>query len=362
MPNIARSIIRDSLRVKEDEPVIIQAGAHTVDLATQVALEAFKVGADPAILFENDDFFYGQFKHLTEAQLRKTSAHCLGIADYVKSYVYIGGVENPEPMRRVPKAKWAAMFAGEDAHHRKNLEKKQKSVGVALGAVTRARAKTYGFNYAKWKKMVEDAITVDYNEMRRRGAVLAELFRRPAKIRITADNGTDLRFQLAGEARRTHVDDGVLSDEDIAMGNTNTSIPAGAAFIAPVEDSARGTIVSDVAIPSVGTLIEGLAWTFENGRVVDFRAKKNLASAQINFAEGSGDKDRLGVFGLGLNKKVMPAYLTPYYARGTVSVGIGDNQDYGGANTSSYGFFAFQGHATVTIDGKPIVEEGRLVA
>lgn len=362
MPNIARSIIRDSLQTKPDEPIMIQAGSHTLDLAAQVAIEALKAGADPAILVENDDVFYSQFKFLTEEQLRKTSAHCLGIADYVRSYVWIGGVENPEPMRRVPPSKWAAMFEGEDAHHRKNLEKKQKQVGVALGAVTRARAKTYGYNYAAWKKMIESAISVDYNEMGRRGKVLAELFRRPAQMRIQADNGTDLRFRLAGESRPTHVDDGVLSDEDLAIGNTTTSLPAGGAFIAPVEDSARGTFVGDLKIPSVGTLIEGLSWTFDGGRVVDFNAKRNLKSAEINYAEAAGEKDRFGSFGIGLNKKIVPGYLNSYYARGAVSIGIGDNADLGGSNTSSYGFNAFHGHATVTVDGKPIVEQGVLVA
>ena len=362
MANLARTVIRDSLRAKADEAIIIQAGAHTVDLATQVALEAFKVGADPAILYESDETFFGQFKLLTEDQLRKTSAHCLGIADYVQSYVWMGGVENPAPMRRVPKSKWAAMFEGEEAHYRKNLEKKQKQVNVALGAVTRARAKTYGFNFAKWRRMVEEAIATDYRAIRRTGQVLSGLLQREAEVRVRADNGTDLRFRLAGETRVPFLDDGIIGDEDLAIGNTTTSLPAGAVYVAPIEDSAQGTIVSDVRIPQVGTLIEGLAWTFRDGRVVDFTAKRNLASAQLNYVEGTGAKDMFGAFGLGLNKKVVPGYLDTFYARGTVSIGIGDNRSFGGANTSSYGFNAFNSHATVTIDGKPIVEEGRLVA
>lgn len=341
---------------------MIQAGRHTVDLATQVALEAFKVGADPAILYEDDDYFYGQFKHLTEDQLRKTSAHCLGIADYAQSYVWIGGVEDPAPMRRVPKNKWAAMFQGEEAHYRKNLEKKQKQVSLALGAVTRARARTYGFNFAKWKRMVEEAIATDYPSMRRTAGVLSGLFQRAAEIRVRADNGTDLRFRLAGEARAPFVDDGIIGDEDLAVGNTTTALPAGGIFIAPIEESANGTVVSDVGIPQVGTMIEGLAWTFRDGRVVDFTAKRNVQNAQLNYAEGTGARDVFGSFGIGLNRKIVPGYLDSYYARGTVSIGIGDNQSLRGANTSSYGFNAYNCHASVTIDGKPIVEEGRLVA
>ena len=362
MPNVARSIIRESLQAKPNEPIMIQAGTHTVDLATQVALEAYKVGADPAILLETDEVFYGQFKHLNEEQLRQTSAHCLGIADYVRSYVWIGGVEDPAPMRRVPQSKWAAMFEGEEAHHRKNLEKKQKQVGVALGAVTRARAKTYGFNFANWKRMTEDAISVNYSSMRRSGEVLSAMLRRAAEVRIKADNGTDLKFRLAGEVRPPFMDDGVLSDADLAIGNTTTSLPAGGIFAAPLEESANGTFVADVRVPQVGTLIEGIAWTFRDGKVVDFSAKRNLKSAQLNYATASGAKDRFGSFGIGLNGKILPGYLNSYYARGAVTVGIGDNRDLGGANESSYGFSGFHAHATVTVDGKPVVEDGRLVA
>jgi len=361
MPSVARSIVRDSLRAKPDEAIIIQAGAHTLDLANEVALEAFKVGADPAILVETDEVFYGQFKHLTEEQLRKTSAHCLGIADYVHSYVWLGGVMDPSGMKRVPPSKWAALFEGEEAHYRKNLEKKQKSVGVALAQVTKARAKTYGFNYAAWKKALEQAITVDYGEMTKIGTILSGLLRQPAEVRVTADNGTDLSFRLAGEARRPYVDDGVISDEDIAAGNTNTSLPAGAVRIAPVEDSAKGTFVSDVKIPQIGLLIEGLSWTFDQGRVVDFTAKRNLRGAQVNYAQATGAKDMFGWFGLGINKKLKPGYLTSGYTRGSVTIGIGDNRTYEGRNESTYGFEGYLGTATVTLDGKPIVESGRLV-
>lgn len=362
MPNIARSIIRESLRAQPNEPIMIQTARHTVDLATQVALEAYKAGADPAIMLESDDVFYGQFKHLTEEQLRQTSAHCLGIADYVRSYVWLGGVEDPAPMRRVAKSKWAALFEGEEAHHRKNLEKKQKQVGVGLGLATRARAKAYGFNYAAWKRMMEAAIAVNYTSMRRTGEVLSTMLRRPAAVRITADNGTDLGFRLAGGTRPPHLDDGVLSDDDLAIGNTTTSLPAGGIFVAPLEDSANGRFVSDVPVPQVGTLVEGLSWTFKDGRAVDFTAKKNLNNAQLNFETATGPKDRIGSFGIGLNSKIVPGYLDSFYAQGAVTIGIGDNRDLGGSNESSYGFSAFQGHATVTIDGKPVVEEGRLVA
>jgi len=361
MVNLARSIVRDSLRARPDEAIMISAAPHTLELAEQVAIEAYKVGADPAILIDTDDVFYSQFKHLTEEQLRKTSAHCLGIADYVQSYVWLGGVQDPGPMKRVPQPKWAAMFEGEEAHHKKSLEKKHKSVGVGLGMVTRPRAKAYGFNYAAWKRMMEQAIAVNYDEMRRTGEAVAMVLRTPAEVHVTADNGTDLTFRLAGEARKAYVDDGVIGDEDIAAGNPNTSLPAGAVYIAPLEDSANGTFISDVRIPQVGTLIEGLSWTFRNGKVVDFTAKRNVKSAQLNYAEATGAKDMFAWIAVGLNRKVVPGYTNSTYARGTLSVGIGDNRDLDGKNESSYGFNGFLSKPVVVVGEKVLVDRGRLL-
>ena len=360
MPNLARTVVRDSLRAQEYEPMIITAAPHTLELAEQIALEAYKVGADPAIFLDTDAVFYGQFKWLTEEQLRKTSAHCLGLLDYVKSYVWLGGTEDPAPMRRVPQPRWAAMFQGEDAHYRKSQQKKPKSVGLALALVTRPRAKAYGFNFNAWKKMTESAIAVNYAEMRRRGDAVASLLGRPGEVRVTAENGTDLTFRLAGELRKPQFDDGVIDDADVAAGDVETGLPAGTASVAPVEDSANGTFVSDVKIPQVGTLIEGLSWTFASGRVVDFSAKRNVKSAQLNWPEGTGAKDMLGSFSIGLNRKALPGFLISHLARGTVTLGIGDNQSLGGKNESSYGFAGFLSQGTVEVDGRAIVRDGRL--
>jgi len=361
LSNVARSIIRESLRAKENEAIVIQATPHTLDLANDVGLEAYKVGADPAIVLETDELFYGQFRYLTPDQLRTTSKHCLGFEDYTDSFVWLGYVTDPNGMRKVPEEKMAANSAGEAGHYRKSVEKKRKNVGVALGFVTRPRAKAYGFNYTTWKKMIEASITVDYKEMARTADRVAQLLRRPAEVRMTADNGTDLRFRLAGESRKAFIDDGVISDEDVAAGNVFTNLPAGAVRCAPLEGSAEGTFVADVKIPSLGTVVDALSWTFHQGRVVDFSAKRNVRFAQSGYADATGAKDMFGTLGIGLNKKVAPGYLTSSYARGTLSLGIGDNKPFDGANESSYGFEAYQSHATVVLDGKPIVEEGRLL-
>jgi leucyl aminopeptidase (aminopeptidase T) len=109
----------------------------------------------------------------------------------------------------------------------------------------------------------------------------------------------------------------------------------------------------------MGKLIEGLAWTFEHGRVTDFTAKKNLALAQTSWAAGTGAKDMFGGLALGLNPKAKPGYLYNNIVAGGATILIGDNRSLDGANKSSYGFFAFHSSANVEIAGKLVIEDGR---
>ena len=359
--NLAKSIVRDSLRPKEYEVVTISTYPHTIDLAEQVALECQKAGADPITLLETDEMFYGQFKNYSLENLRKTSAHCLGLAEYTRSYIWLGGPKDPGPMAKVPKDRWEASNEGEQAHYEKTLVTKPKSVGVSLGQVTRERAARYGFNYATWMRTTEAAIAVNYRQMESFGKTVAGLLSGPVPVHLTADNGTDLTFRLAGGARKAHVNDGVISDEDLAADNREVSLPAGDVSVAPVENSANGTFVSDVRIPQMGKLIEGLAWTFRNGRVTDFTAKKNLSFAQTSWEMGTGAKDMFGTFGLGLNKKAKSGFLNNNIVAGTVTVGIGDNRSLDGANKSSYLFYGFHSSATVELAGKTVVRDGAWV-
>lgn len=359
---LARSIVRNSLRPKEFEPVVISTYPHTIELAEQITLECQKLGADPLMVLDTDVAFYAQFKNYSDDNLRRCSAHCTGLLEYVRSYVWLGGPRDPGPMARTPKEKFGAMYQGEQAHYEKGLVKKPKNVAVALGQITRERARVYGLNYAKWKAMVEAAIAVDFRRLEAAGKRAAALLGAEAEVRITAENGTDLRFRLAGGSRRPEVDDGVISDEDLAADVTDVALPAGEVWVAPVEESAQGTFVSDVGIPQVGRLIEGLSWTFRDGHAVEIAARRNLAASQAGWETATGARDMFGTFGIGLNPRAKAGYLLNAVAAGAVNVGIGENRELGGKNEASYGFASTLASPTVEIGGKMVIDRGTWVA
>src|SRR5256712_4024942 len=172
--------------------------------------------------------------------------------------------------------------------------------------------------------MVEAASVVNQERLASLGKLVAGLISNPVDVRVTADNGTKLKFRLAGTERKPYIHDGVISDEDLAVGtlaSRSVDLPTGEVGVAPVEESASGTFVADVSIPQRGRLIEGLSWTFRNGKVTDFSAKKNVQFAQTNWAEATGAKDVFGGARVGFQPQALARFLLNSNASRTVSAG-----------------------------------------
>jgi hypothetical protein len=88
-------------------------------------------------------------------------------------------------------------------------------------------------------------------------------------------------------------------------------------------------------------------------------AKKNPEPISQQFEKASGDKDRIGFLQIGLNPKAEYGYLMDNIVEGAVQIGFGDNEYIGGRNSSSFGMAATIGKATLGIDGKIVIKNGR---
>jgi len=189
------------------------------------------------------------------------------------------------------------------------------------------------------------------------GRKLARVLSKGRDVHITSGRGTDLTFRLG--KRPVHIYDGLLSPMDVKKGTNFVSLPAGDVAVAPLENSANGKVVFDVPIPQVGKLIHNLSWKFVNGKIVEFKASKNLRAAKDFYDLAHGDKNRIGFLNFGINPNAKVGYLMNSLANGAVTIGIGGNKEVGGKNNSEYGFAGVMSKATVDIDGKNIVKNGK---
>ncbi|HZY93533.1 MAG TPA: aminopeptidase [Candidatus Bathyarchaeia archaeon] len=357
--NIAKHVVNTSLKIREDDMVLIETWQHTIDLASDIALECYRAGAKPLMTLMTDRLWWKALEEIPEQYFRKTPRHVLNAVESVTVWIGLGGPEDPTKFREVPSSRLEPFFEGEKPVVDKTIERKIRAIEVLVGHVTPQRAKAYGFDYPRWLKNTHDAINVDYLKMTQVGKKIANQLQRASRIHLTSKLGTDLRFDIA--KRPVHVQDGIVDDEDRERGLVSTQLPSGKVEVPPIEESARGTVIFDTPRALKGRLIHELQFVFEKGRIKEFHAKKYGDVFREVFEATQGDKDRIGQFAIGLNPRIeLIGYITDELALGTASIGIGANKGIGGLNDSSFYFSGTITKPTIEVDGSPLMVDGKL--
>ena len=175
--------------------------------------------------------------------------------------------------------------------------------------------------------------------------------------RLTADIGGFDRLPVASN--------GVIVDG--VWGN----VPSGETYIAPLEGSARGSVVINGSIP--GLVVKPgnqIVLFFEQGRLKsihpdDNRTAQFLQETQIHRAIAAGDENwrNLAEIGIGVNTAVDRLTGNMLYdekAAKTAHIALGSNTFMGGKVDSSIHCDMVIKAPTIQVDGKTIVKKGRL--
>jgi leucyl aminopeptidase (aminopeptidase T) len=194
-------------------------------------------------------------------------------------------------------------------------------------------------------------IPTDYTHLQRVGRELARQLTDASVCRVTAPAGTDLELSLDG--REAICDDGDLRTPG-AWGN----LPAGEAYIAPLESEARGTIVFDGSLAGWGLLDEPLSIELEQGRAVSAAGGGAAAEWLLQTLEAGGANGRtIAELGIGTNPRatISGAILEDEKAEGTVHFAFGTNMGIGGVNEASVHIDGLVREAQVELDGRTIL-------
>jgi len=229
-----------------------------------------------------------------------------------------------------------------------------------MGYPTKEKAKMFNMSFPKFWDMFWDAMNVNYDAMYKRGAKVARALRGKKKVHISSDRGTDLTFRITG--RKPLIDDGVISPQDLRNKDVGNNLPCGEVFLAPVETSASGRAVFDLAFWR-GNKITDIDVDFKRGRLSRMKAKKNEKLLKDVIANSHGQKDRIGEFGIGINPRVKKAVgytITDEKIVGTIHIAVGENRSMGGKNESTLHWDFVMMRPTVEVDGKTLMKNGKL--
>lgn len=358
LSKIARQVVKTCLQIKEDDMVTINTWHHTIKLAEQLAIECYKVGAVPLITLMTDKLWYKMMYEISAEKIAKTPLHILKSLEGETVCINIHGPEKPPTPEKIKPENMEAIRKAFKPIGKREYELKIRGADIYLGKVTPQRAEQYGLNYNEWRKTILKALATDYKEIRRKGEEIAEILEEANEVNITSNIGTNLTFKIKG--RKAWIDDGIIDQKDIARGNLITTLPTGKIEIAPIENSANGTIILDNPHLILGEKIINMKWTFKNGKLVTIEADKNIEVFKKYFEKISGERDKIGRFIIGLNPEIKPQTIFDMMALGAVSIAVGYNKDIGGRNEATAHHEVTIFNATVKIDGETIIENGKI--
>ncbi len=198
------------------------------------------------------------------------------------------------------------------------------------------------------------ALNVDYGKMCKVTEQLAETLGRAKTARLTCPEGTDLTVSLEG--RKGYPDTGIVHEP-----GAFSNLPAGEAFIAPVEGSAEGRVVFSGSFSGLGRLQESLSIEFEHGEVKSVEGEK--AEELMKKMEVAGKPGRnLAELGIGTNPKAMISgqILEDEKVLGTAHIAIGDNKNFGGKTDAPYHLDGMIIRPTLWLDGQKILGNKRI--
>ena len=155
---------------------------------------------------------------------------------------------------------------------------------------------------------------------------------------------------------------GISDDGDLTAVGAFGNLPAGEAFIAPIETSGEGTIVFDGALGGFGLLEEPVPVVLSEGRLVDARGAVGEWLAATLDAGGEHGRS-LAELGIGTNPaaRMTGNVLEDEKALGTIHLAFGTSAGIGGVNRSSVHIDGLVLRPTLELDGRRLLEDGLLV-
>ena len=171
--------------------------------------------------------------------------------------------------------------------------------------------------------MLSGAMSADWKKVEARTNHVIERMSGGDMIYVTSHNGTSISFSMKGRA--VQPDTGILTAAG-SFGN----LPAGEAFLAPVEGTAEGTMILEYA--PTGKLAHPIELQVAKGRAVKVLGSGGFAEDLRRRIADNPLVGNIAELGIGTNDKASRPdnILETEKILGTVHIALGDNSSFGG--------------------------------
>jgi leucyl aminopeptidase (aminopeptidase T) len=364
MRSLARNILRNTLRMKRGENLLIETWSATLPWASSMVVEARILGVRPMLVVEPEEAYWTSVAEAAPANVGQVGSHDWAALKAADAHMYFYGPMDTAREETLPDPVVGRISANDHEWFRLVEKNVVRSARWDLGRTSEVSARRYGVDLERWRNELVDAATLDPRSLQKDGVRIGERLRRGREARVTHPNGTDLTLRLIG--RRPKVDDGVVDEADVKAGNVVAVVPSGVTAVAVDETFAEGTFVANIVgvmfARGVESPLRGGVFTFRKGRLAESSFDSGGEAFRREFAKLGAGKDRPGLLSVGLNPRITSIPLLFDQARGVITISIGRNTWLGGTTRTPH-FTAFQSlrGGTLEIDGTTVVDAGTLV-
>jgi len=228
----------------------------------------------------------------------------------------------------------------------------------ARAAATAAGVRFLNFSVTPEEMMRQPISIADYELIARKTERLAQLLTEANEARVTSLAGTDITMSLKGRrAMGAHP----MSEPWTGMG-----IPGiGEATLAPVEGTAEGVAVIDIALAGRNRLLrEPVHMLVRGGRIADLKGPKEEVEWLRELASRDEGANVICQLAIGTSHMVPAEPIGGAIDRqreGRIHIAFGRNDDFGGTNFSRVHVDCLFGGTSVFLDGKPVIENERIL-
>ena len=196
----------------------------------------------------------------------------------------------------------------------------------------------------------------DYVKIGRRSHKLKDILSIANEAKVTAPNGTDMHIYFG--KKQGYADIGILDKPGLF-----SNLPAGEASIAPDEGKSEGILVVDSGMGVNFKEKERLALTFKDGKAYRISGDSAAERLRQQLAPFGPNSRLIAEFGIGTNDAgvISGCSLEDEKVLGTIHVAIGNNVSFGGNNNVPIHLDGVVHNATVKIDGRLILDRGKLI-
>jgi len=361
---LSNRLVTQVAGVKEGEIVFVSGSCRDLELLENLATDVRKAGGFSLLTVGSDRLFKKYYDEVPEKYDTQAPDLDLKLATLPAVAIGVETNEADDIAAGISPARLAAVAKAGEPVADMYLKRNVRSVNVGNGLYPTAyRAQRFGMSQDDLSKTFWEAVNADYTAVQTTGESVKTALSAGKEVHITNPNGTDLKVKIEG--RQFFVSDGIISADDVKKGGPAVSVylPAGEVYCAPVPGTAEGTVVMSQTYMN-GKEVTDLKLTFVGGKVTQMTGSGPGFDDLKKEYDARGDgKELFGFvdFGINPNLKIWPASkLGNWVQSGMVTVGTGNNTWAGGDNKVSYGLTLFLPGSSVTLDGKPIVENGVL--